>query len=75
MLSPEKVLPPDQMLDSAVGEFRSLIKDELEANLTETVFCEIIDWTDVTDEKMMLAEKFALLIWCKGHYSLDRYFT
>jgi|GEM_PF-5207038 len=62
MISPEQVLPPDQLLDYAVAEFKPLIADELEANLTQTVFGEIIDWTNVTDEKMMLAEKFALLI-------------
>lgn len=48
-------------MDHAIGEFHGLIGDELRECATQSVFGDVIDWTDVNDNTIALANKFALL--------------
>lgn len=48
-------------MDHAIGEFHGLIVDELREHATQSVFGDVIDWTDVNDNTVALANKFALL--------------
>jgi hypothetical protein len=62
MISPEKVLPTDELLDVALDEFREPIADELHDLVVDSVFGEIIDWTLVGDSQVGLADRLGALL-------------
>ncbi len=61
MISPEKVLPKDQLMDQVVEEFHPLIREELRETAEQSVFEDIIDYTALDDARVGVAEKFAVL--------------